>query len=378
MERLRGLNLNTNLNVKFAMNKIYRLRQSVGIIQLEELVEFYKSNIRVGIKLKMKHQNIIELLKEFNGNKSVNEILYHNPLLEQSQLMSLVNFLNENYILIENDIEYPQELVNSNYRLLNLLEDYCKSTSEVLACINKIQEAKVAIIGLGAVGSNIAVQLAQAGVGSFVIVDCDIVELSNLHRQSYFENDVSELKVDALSEQLHSFGAKNIVKINKKLSDINLENESSLTKVNLIINCADEPSVDYTSEIIARHCMDHKIPHIVGGGYNLHQTLIGQTIIPYETACFNCFRIYLDSINTSELVGVKKLHRESRKLGSYPPLSGIAASLACLDSIKLLVDKKEYLQQVNKRIEFSLRTSKIINSNVERHPQCEWCGERNG
>ncbi|WP_210532497.1 ThiF family adenylyltransferase, partial [Pantoea ananatis] len=92
--------------------------------------------------------------------------------------MSLVNFLNENYILIENDIEYPQELVNSNYRLLNLLEDYCKSTSEVLACINKIQEAKVAIIGLGAVGSNIAVQLAQAGVGSFVIVDCDIVELS--------------------------------------------------------------------------------------------------------------------------------------------------------------------------------------------------------
>ncbi len=360
------------------MNKLYRLRQSVGIIQLEELVEFYKSNIRVGIKLKMKHQNIIQLLKEFNGRKYINQILDKNPLLEKSQLISLVNFLNENHVLIETDIEYPQEITNSNYRLVNLLEDYCKSTSEVLACITKIQEAKVAIIGLGAVGSNIAVQLAQAGVESFVIVDCDIVELSNLHRQSYFENEVSEFKVDALSKQLHGFGAKNIVKINKRLSDIHLKDESSLTEVSLIINCADEPSVDYTSEIIARHCMKFKIPHIVGGGYNLHQTLIGQTIIPYETACFNCFRIYLNSINTSELVGVKKLHRDSRKLGSYSPLSGIAASLACLDSIKLLAGKKENLQQANKRIEFSLRTSKINNSNVERHPQCEWCGENNG
>lgn len=360
------------------MNRLYRLRQSVGIIQLKEVVEFYKSNIRAGIKLRIKHQNIIELLKEFNGKRSLKEILNNHPLLVKEQLISLVNFLNESHILIETDIDYPREITTTNYRLINLLEDYCKSTSEVLTCITKIQEAKVAIIGLGAVGSNISVQLAQAGVETFVIVDCDIVELSNLHRQSYYENEVSELKVDALSKQLYNFGAKNVVKINKRLSDINLKDESSLTKANLIINCADEPSVDYTSEIIARHCMDYNIPHIVGGGYNLHQTLIGQTIIPYETACFNCFRIYLDSINTSELVGVRKLHRESRKLGSYSPLSGIAASLACLDSIKLLAGKKEYLQQTNKRIEFSLRTSKINNSNVERHPQCEWCGEDNG
>ncbi|NIF20429.1 HesA/MoeB/ThiF family protein [Candidatus Pantoea multigeneris] len=360
------------------MNKSYRMRQSVGIIQLEDLVEFYKSNVRVGIKLKMKHGHISELLKQFNGEKSLNDILNNNPLIKGSQLINLVNFLNENNILIESDVEYPHELAETHYRIINLLEDYCISTSEVLSIINKIKKSKVAIIGLGAVGSNISVQLAQSGVESFVIVDCDIVELSNLHRQSYFENEISELKVDALSNQLYNFGAKSVEKINKRLTDIKLDDGCPLSKVDLIINCADEPSVDFTSEIIAKHCMNYKIPHIVGGGYNLHQTLIGQTIIPYETACFNCFRVYLDSINTSELAGVRKLHRESRKLGSYSPLSGIAASLACLDSIKLLSGKKEYLQQANKRIEFSLRTSKFNNVNVERHPQCEWCGEKNG
>ncbi|WP_421589692.1 HesA/MoeB/ThiF family protein [Rahnella aceris] len=360
------------------MNKLYRLRQSVGIIQLDDIVEFYKSNIRAGIKLKMKHESIINLLRQFNGENSVAEILDKNPLINELQLATLVNYLNSNYILIETDQEYHTQITETHYRVINLLEDYCRSTSEVISSINKIKKSNVTIIGLGAVGSNIAIQLAQSGVESFVLVDCDTVELSNLHRQFYFENEISEFKVDALSKKLHNFGAKHVKKIKKNLSEINLQNESSLVNTNLIINCADEPSVDFTSEIIARHCMKFNIPHIVGGGYNLHQTLIGQTIIPYETACFNCFRIYLDSLNTSELAGVRKLHREGRKLGSYSPLSGIAASLASLDSIKLLAGKKEYLQQVNKRIEFNLRSLKFNNSNVIRHPQCEWCGDNHG
>lgn len=50
----------------------------------------------------------------------------------------------------------------------------------------KLKHAKVAIAGLGGLGSNVAVMLARAGVGHLLLVDSDIVEPSNLNRQGYF------------------------------------------------------------------------------------------------------------------------------------------------------------------------------------------------
>ena len=50
----------------------------------------------------------------------------------------------------------------------------------------KVKQGKVAIAGLGGLGSNIAVMLARIGVGQLLLVDFDIVEPSNLNRQSYY------------------------------------------------------------------------------------------------------------------------------------------------------------------------------------------------
>jgi sulfur carrier protein ThiS adenylyltransferase len=60
----------------------------------------------------------------------------------------------------------------------------------------------VGIAGCGGLGSNAAVALVRAGVGSLVLVDHDVVELSNLNRQHYFQADVGRRKVDALSDHL--------------------------------------------------------------------------------------------------------------------------------------------------------------------------------
>lgn len=127
------------------------------------------------------------------------------------------------------------------------------------------------------------------------------------------------------------------------------------------------------SRIIAEYAMKYKIPHIVGGGYNLHLTLIGQTIIPFETACFKCFGNALNELNNVELKNVRKLHRENRKLGSFSPLSGIAASLASLDAFKVLIGKNEFLQQVNRRIEFNMVQHQLNIIDIPRNPDCEWC-----
>lgn len=66
----------------------------------------------------------------------------------------------------------------------------------------RLQQAKVAIIGLGGLGSNIAILLARMGVGKLHLLDFDQVELSNLHRQHYALAQVGLLKTEALTAQL--------------------------------------------------------------------------------------------------------------------------------------------------------------------------------
>jgi sulfur carrier protein ThiS adenylyltransferase len=67
---------------------------------------------------------------------------------------------------------------------------------------HKLKQGRVAIAGLGGLGSNIAVMLARIGVGQMLLVDFDIVEPSNLNRQSYYIRHLGMPKTLALKEQL--------------------------------------------------------------------------------------------------------------------------------------------------------------------------------
>lgn len=62
--------------------------------------------------------------------------------------------------------------------------------------------SKVAIAGLGGLGSNIAVMLARIGVGELLLVDYDVVEPSNLNRQNYQVGQIGLPKTEALKVQL--------------------------------------------------------------------------------------------------------------------------------------------------------------------------------
>lgn len=64
------------------------------------------------------------------------------------------------------------------------------------------KKGRVAIAGLGGLGSNIAVMLARIGVGYLKLVDFDIVEPSNLNRQSYYIKHLGMFKTDALKQQI--------------------------------------------------------------------------------------------------------------------------------------------------------------------------------
>ena len=66
----------------------------------------------------------------------------------------------------------------------------------------KFQNAKVAICGLGGLGSNVAVALARAGVRHLHLIDFDQVDVSNFNRQQYFVSQLGKNKTESLSDTL--------------------------------------------------------------------------------------------------------------------------------------------------------------------------------
>ncbi len=67
---------------------------------------------------------------------------------------------------------------------------------------DKLSNGKVAVAGLGGLGSNIAVMLARVGVGNLLLVDFDKVEPGNLNRQHYNTAHLGMYKTDALKKQI--------------------------------------------------------------------------------------------------------------------------------------------------------------------------------
>ena len=67
---------------------------------------------------------------------------------------------------------------------------------------DKFRSSCVAVCGLGGLGSNIALSLARAGVGTLILIDFDRVDVSNLHRQQYFADQIGMYKTEALENTL--------------------------------------------------------------------------------------------------------------------------------------------------------------------------------
>ncbi|MGN1432739.1 MAG: thiamine biosynthesis protein ThiF [Ruminococcus sp.] len=74
-----------------------------------------------------------------------------------------------------------------------------RHTQEVF---EKLKNARVAVAGLGGLGSNIALMLARAGVGTLHLIDFDEVDLSNLNRQQYFICHLGMYKTDAIKDEI--------------------------------------------------------------------------------------------------------------------------------------------------------------------------------
>jgi len=97
----------------------------------------------------------------------------------------------------------------------------------------KLKNAHVAIAGLGGLGSNVAVMLTRAGIGSLHLVDSDKVESSNLNRQIYRMKHLGRYKTKALTQELKEINP--YIRITEDTIKVTEENAAELFKEDLYI-----------------------------------------------------------------------------------------------------------------------------------------------
>ncbi|AWM95262.1 hypothetical protein DJ564_26460 [Pseudomonas sp. 31-12] len=116
-----------------------------------------------------------------------------------------------------------------------------RNCQELINAFDRIQNARVLVIGCGGIGSLVAMQLAGAGIEELILVDPDTIEASNLNRQFLWErNDIGRSKVEVLKVVLERrYSLRSCRALMEQVNDKHLE---ELTQgVDLVVLSADEP-----------------------------------------------------------------------------------------------------------------------------------------
>lgn len=126
----------------------------------------------------------------------------------------------------------------------------------------KLAASSVMIVGCGALGSPIAMQLAAAGVGHITLVDFDTIEISNLQRQIFFRQaEAGESKAHTLAGRIRDLNEETeVIPLNRMASSKWLDSVSPLP--DMIVDAADNPA---TTSLLEKYCIGNSIPLSTAG-----------------------------------------------------------------------------------------------------------------
>lgn len=193
----------------------------------------------------------------------------------------------------------------------------------------KLLAARALIIGLGGLGSPVAMYLAAAGVGRLALVDYDTVELSNLQRQIVHATpDLKRPKVESARDRLQALNPDvQITTLARTLGDDELLNEVHQTDV--IVDCTD----NFTSRFaINAACVRARKPLVYGAAIRFE----GQVAVFHPAAGGPCYRcLYNDEAAVAE---------SCSQNGVAAPLLGIIGSVQATEALKLIVGINTGLQ----------------------------------
>jgi adenylyltransferase/sulfurtransferase len=185
----------------------------------------------------------------------------------------------------------------------------------------KLAESKVAVVGLGGLGTVSSLYLALAGVGHLRLIDQDTVELNNLHRQVLYSlNDLHYPKVEVSAKRLKKTNP--LIKVEPVPENLNTDNvERLLSGMDCVVDGLDNMRTRY---LVNRACVKLGTPYVFGAAIGIEGNL--SVFAPPETPCLECVFPKVDDGNvlTCDVRGV---------LGATP---GIIGTMQAMETIKIL------------------------------------------
>jgi adenylyltransferase/sulfurtransferase len=221
----------------------------------------------------------------------------------------------------------------------------------------KLKQSKVCVVGVGGLGNPIVTRLAAMGVGTLRIVDRDVIELSNLHRQTMFnEDDVGQVKVETAAKKLRKLNPDIVV----EELPVSINDYTALDVVDgcdVVVDALDSVDARYA---LNKACIEKKIPFVTGAAVGV----TGQsfTILPKESACYHCLFPSLDedSMPTCSIEGV------------HPSILSIVGGIEVSEAVKIITGKEPSLK--NKVLHIDLENLIFNFTKVSRVEECSVCG----
>jgi adenylyltransferase/sulfurtransferase len=223
----------------------------------------------------------------------------------------------------------------------------------------RLLEAKVLMIGVGGLGSPVAMYLAAAGVGEITLIDFDSVDLSNLQRQIIHRMDsIGKLKTDSAKHTIHSLNPDCHI---NTISDL-LDEDSMQRQVqahDVVIDATDNFTTRF---MINKTCVMANKPLVSGAAIRWEGQISTFTNQP-ATPCYNC------------LYGQDGEEDEScTENGVLAPVVGIIGAMQATEAIKLICNVGSSLEArllILDALHMQWRSMKI-----KPDPKCIVCGSQ--
>ncbi|HCJ28634.1 MAG TPA: molybdopterin-synthase adenylyltransferase MoeB [Pseudomonas sp.] len=226
----------------------------------------------------------------------------------------------------------------------------------------KLKQSRVLIVGLGGLGSPVALYLAAAGVGELHLADFDRVDLTNLQRQvAHDTQSVGLHKVDSAIARLSSLNP--LLKLVPHRAAMDADSlEAAVAAVDLVLDCTDNFAV---REAVNAACVVAKKPLVSGAAIRLEGQL---SVFDPRVATSPCYHCLYGHGSEAEL--------SCSEAGVLGPLVGMVGSLQALEALKLLAGFGEPL--VGRLLLVDALSSRFRELKVRRDPACAVCGSCHG
>ncbi|MGO0685364.1 molybdopterin-synthase adenylyltransferase MoeB [Pseudomonas fulva] len=226
----------------------------------------------------------------------------------------------------------------------------------------RLKQSKALIVGLGGLGSPVALYLAAAGVGELHLADFDTVDLTNLQRQVIHDSaSVGMSKVDSALQRLQAINPEiDLIAHRQALDEDSLA--AAVSAVDLVLDCSDNFG---TREAVNAACMAAAKPLVSGAAIRLEGQL---SVFDPRRDYSPCYHCLYGHGSEAELT--------CSEAGVIGPLVGLVGSLQALEAMKLLAGFGEPL--VGRLLLIDALGTRIRELRVKRDPGCAVCGKRDG